>query len=354
MKAQEGVFMLTFSDFLEQIAADPTFAVTAVLTLAVILVNGWTDAPNAIATCVATGAIGINAAIGMAAICNLAGVLTMAYLNPAVTAAICNLADFGTDAHAASIALCAAQFAVVSWGIGAWRFGIPTSESHALIAGITGAAVALTGGFSCVNGAQWGKVLLGLVIAGALGAGLGAWAERFTRRLMQRTPQGFYRHAQRVAAGGTAFLHGAQDGQKFIGVFLLGRAFALGQTGETVFVPPFWLMLLAALAMGLGTAMGGRRIIRRMGYGLVQLSPRQGFASDLGASICLLLPTLTGIPVSTTHTKTAVILGIGATSSKKRVNWRSAREMIYAWLFTFPGCGLIGFLMAKVFLRLLW
>ena len=107
--------MLTFSDFLEQIAADPTFAVTAVLTLAVILVNGWTDAPNAIATCVATGAIGINAAIGMAAICNLAGVLTMAYLNPAVTAAICNLADFGTDAHAASIALCAAQFAVVSW-----------------------------------------------------------------------------------------------------------------------------------------------------------------------------------------------------------------------------------------------
>ena len=108
-------------------------------------------------------------------------------------------------------------------------------------------------------------------------------AERFTQRLMQRAPQSFYHHAQRVAAGGTAFLHGAQDGQKFIGVFLLGRAFALGQTGETVFVPPFWLMLLAALAMGLGTAMGGRRIIRRMGYGLVQLSPRQGFASDLGA-----------------------------------------------------------------------
>ncbi len=345
--------MLTFSDFLRQLAMDPMFAVTAALTLAVILVNGWTDAPNAIATCVATGAMGMNAAIGMAAVCNLAGVLAMARFCPAVTAAVCSLADFGADARTASIALCAALFAVVTWAVAAWRFGIPTSESHALIAGITGAAVALTGGLACVDGGEWAKVLLGLGIAGALGVALGAAAERLTRQLFQHAGKGFFLRAQRAAAAGTAFLHGAQDGQKFIGVLLLGRAFALGRTGETSFVPPLWLMLLAALAMGLGTALGGRRIIRKMGFELVRLSPRQGFAADLAASLCLLLPTATGVPVSTTHTKTAAILGVGAASQGSRVNWHTAREMILAWLFTFPGCGLVGFFMAKLFLRLL-
>ena len=113
------------------------------------------------------------------------------------------------------------------------------------------------------------------------------------------------------------------------------------------------LMLLSAAAMGLGTAMGGRRIIRKMGYGLVRLSPRQGFATDLAASLCLLLPTVFGVPVSTTHTKTAAILGVGAASPESHVHWHTAREMLFAWLCTFPGCGLIGFLTARLFLHLL-
>ena len=112
-------------------------------------------------------------------------------------------------------------------------------------------------------------------------------------------------------------------------------------------------MLLSAAAMGLGTAMGGRRIIRKMGYGLVRLSPRQGFATDLAASLCLLLPTVFGVPVSTTHTKTAAILGVGAASPESHVHWHTAREMLFAWLCTFPGCGLIGFLTARLFLHLL-
>ena len=198
--------MLTFSEFLRQMAADPTFAVTAVLTLAVILVNGWTDAPNAIATCIGTSAMGMNAAIGMAAVCNLIGALGMAWLCPAVTDAICGMVDFGADARAASIALCAALFAIVTWAVAAWRFGIPTSESHALIAGITGAAAALTGSFACVNGREWGKVLLGLLLAAVLGMALGAAAELLTRGLFRRASQGFFRHAQRAAAAGTACL----------------------------------------------------------------------------------------------------------------------------------------------------
>ena len=190
--------MLTFSDFLNQMAANPVFAVTAALTLAVIFVNGWTDAPNAIATCVATGAMEMNAAIGMAAVCNLAGVLVMARLCPAVTASICNMAEFGTDARAAAIALCAALFSIVTWAVGAWRFGIPTSESHALIAGITGAAVALMGDFSGVDGAQWQKVVWGLFISGVMGFALGAAAQWLTKRLLHQAPQGFFRQAQRA------------------------------------------------------------------------------------------------------------------------------------------------------------
>ena len=255
--------MLTFSDFLNQMATNPMFAVTAALTLAVIFVNGWTDAPNAIATCVATGAMEMNAAIGMAAVCNLAGVLVMARLCPAVTASICNMAEFGTDARAAAIALCAALFSIVTWAVGAWRFGIPTSESHALIAGITGAAVALMGDFSGVDGAQWQKVVWGLFISGVMGFALGAAAQWLTKLLLHQAPQGFFRQAQRAAAAGAAFLHGAQDGQKFMGVFLLGIFLVNGQTA-TEFSVPMWLMVLCSVVMALGTSIGGYRIARKI------------------------------------------------------------------------------------------
>ena len=341
--------MLTFSDFLNQMATNPVFAVTAALTLAVIFVNGWTDAPNAIATCIATGAMEMNAAIGMAAVCNLAGVLAMARLCPAVTASICNMAEFGTDARAAAIALCAALFSIVTWAVGAWRFGIPTSESHALIAGITGAAVALMGDFSGVDGAQWQKVVWGLFISGVLGFALGAAAQWLTKLLLHHAPQGFFRQAQRAAAAGAAFLHGAQDGQKFMGVFLLGIFLVNGQTA-TEFSVPMWLMVLCSVVMALGTSIGGYRIIKSVGMDMVKLQPYQGFAADAGATLCLLLSSLTGIPVSTTHTKTTAIMGVGASRRLSAVNWKIVGEMALAWVLTFPGCGLLGFVMAKLFM----
>ena len=145
---------VSLSDFLSHLFSSPTLAVTVLLTLGVILVNGWTDAPNAIATCVSTRSMTPGAAILMAAVFNFLGVLIMTMLNATVAQTIYHMVDFGGDTHDALVALCAALFAIVTWATAAWRFGIPTSESHALIAGLSGAAIALHGGLGGINGAE--------------------------------------------------------------------------------------------------------------------------------------------------------------------------------------------------------
>ena len=150
---------ISLPEFLQQMVSNPAFAITVLLTLGVILVNGWTDAPNAIATCVSTRSISARGAILMAAVFNFLGVLVMTLVNATVAETIYKMVDFGGDTHQALIALCAALFAIVTWATAAWKFGIPTSESHALIAGISGAAIALHNGLSGINGAEWIKVI---------------------------------------------------------------------------------------------------------------------------------------------------------------------------------------------------
>ena len=163
----------SLSGFLAMMGQYPALILTTILTLAVILVNGWTDAPNAIATCVSTRAMRPRPAIIMAAIFNFLGVLIMTLINKKVAETIYNMVDFGGDAHEALVALCAAMFAIVTWATAAWKFGIPTSESHALIAGLSGAAIALHNGFSGINGAEWLKVIYGLALSTLLGFVLG-------------------------------------------------------------------------------------------------------------------------------------------------------------------------------------
>lgn len=164
---------LSYAHFLEQMSANPLLTLAVVLTLGVILVNGWTDAPNAIATCVVTRCMSARAAILMAAVFNFLGVYIMTMLSPRVAQTITKMVDFGDDPAQATIALSAAMFAIVTWATAAFVFGIPTSESHALIAGLTGSAIALHGSLDGVNGAEWVKVLYGIVISVTLGFGLG-------------------------------------------------------------------------------------------------------------------------------------------------------------------------------------
>ena len=342
-------------DFWYQMTANPLLFVAVTLTLGVILVNGWTDAPNAIATCVVTRCMPPKAAILMAAVFNFLGVFVMTRINNEVAVTITSMVNFGD--HAGStviIVLCAAMLAIVIWATLAWVFGIPTSESHALIAGLTGGAMALEG-VGAVVWSQWVKVLYGIVISVTLGFGL-AWlvcklVTLVFRKANRPKTEPFFRFAQIIGSAGMAFMHGAQDGQKFMGIILL-CVFTLQSPGAagTSFEIPTWLMILCSIVMGAGTAMGGKKIIKSVGMDMVKLEKYQGFSADLASSLSLVFCSVFGLPVSTTHAKTTAIMGVGAVKRVSAINFGVVKEMVLTWILTFPGCGLLAFLVTKLFL----
>lgn len=278
----------------------------------------------------------------------------MTQINASVAETISNMVDFGGDAHASMIALAAALFSIVVYSVGASIFGIPTSESHSLIAGLTGAAIAIQGSFKGINWNEWIKVLYGMVLSLVLGFALG-WiickcVILICQSMDRRKTNRFFSGAQIAGAAAMSFMHGAQDGQKFIGVLLLGMAFVNGQSSATSMVIPVWLMMLCSITMGVGTSVGGEKIIKSVGMDMVKLEPFQGFSSDLAGAISILISTLYGIPISTTHAKTSSIMGVGAVKRLSSINLNVVKDMVLTWIFTFPGCGLIAYLMAKLFL----
>ena len=347
---------LSFSAFLQGMASNPVLLITVALTLGVIFVNGWTDAPNAIATCVTTRCMNVRSAIIMSAIFNFLGVFVMTQINSSVASTISNMVDFGGNSSEALIALCAALFSIVVYSVGASYFGIPTSESHSLIAGLSGAAIAIQSGIGGINMEEWKKVLYGLVLSLALGW-ISGWVvcrlvTLICREMDRRKTNRFFKGAQIFGAAAMSFMHGAQDGQKFIGVLFLGVAFSGGQSSVEGAVIPVWLMLLCSVVMALGTSVGGEKIIKSVGMDMVKLEKYQGFSADLSAALCLLYSSLSGIPVSTTHTKTSAIMGVGAAKRLSSVNFGVVKDMVLTWIFTFPGCGLISFIMAKLFIAI--
>lgn len=347
---------VSFTSFIQQMFSSPVLFISVALTLGVIFVNGWTDAPNAIATCITTRCLSARSAIIMSAIFNFLGVLIMTKINASVATTISNMVDFGSDTQTALIALCAALFSIVVYSLGASYFGIPTSESHSLIAGLTGAAMATANGWKSVNGSEWVKVLYGLVLSLVLGFVMG-WivcklVTLICARMDRRKTDKFFTYAQIAGAASMSFMHGAQDGQKFIGVLFLCLAFSNGSTSVSGIMIPVWLMILCSAVMGIGTSIGGEKIIKSVGMDMVKLEKFQGFSADVAASLCLLLSSTFGIPVSTTHTKTTAIMGVGAVRRLSAINFSVVKDMVLTWIFTFPGCGFISFLMAKLFLAI--
>ncbi len=347
---------MALAQFISSLQGNLPLCITVILILSVVFVNGWTDAPNAIATCVATKSMGVGRAIAMAAVCNFFGVLVMTAVTPTVAQTVFMLVNFNGTARFALIALCAAMVAIVLWAVAAWAFGIPTSESHALIAGLTGAAIALEGGFSCVNISQWKKVIYGLIISSLIGAAGGFFAvktvEKAFVKMDYKKSDEMFRHFQIFTAGIMAALHGAQDGQKFIGVFMLGVSL-VGGSYKNSFDIPLWLMLLCSVTMALGTCVGGRKIIKSVGMDMVKLEKYRGFSADIAAAAALVVSCVFGLPVSTTHTKTFAVIGAGAAKNLKNVNWKVAVEMCLAWVLTFPGCAVAGWITALIFLRVM-
>ncbi len=349
--------MNSILEFWNQMTANPLLFIAVVLTLGVILVNGWTDAPNAIATCVVTRCMSARAAILMAAVFNFLGVFVMTKISNEVAETVTKMVNFGdAGGETVIIVLCAAMLAIVIWATLAWVFGIPTSESHALIAGLTGGAMALHG-FDAIVWSQWLKVIYGIGISVALGFGL-AWVickavTMIFYKANRPKTEPFFKGAQIVGAASMAFMHGAQDGQKFMAIILL-CVNTLGTVsttnGDGKFVIPTWLMILCSVVMGAGTAMGGKKIIKSVGMDMVKLEKYQGFAADIASSISLVFCSVFGLPVSTTHVKTTSIMGVGAVKRVSAINFGVVKEMVLTWILTFPGCGLLAYIVTRIFL----
>ena len=313
------------------------------LVLAAEFVNGWTDAPNSIATVVSTRVLSPFQALAMASLLNVLGAMS----GTAVAATIGKGIVRPEAINVATVG--AAMVAIVLWSTLAWAWGLPTSESHALIAGLSGAGLA-TAGPAVLLWEGWSKVLIGLVFSTFLGflGGLGitvaiSWT---FRNWKPGTVRKLFGRLQMLSAAFMAFSHGSNDGQKFIGAFTL--TLVLGGF-LPAFEVPTWVILLCAATMGVGTAVGGWRIVKTMGLRLTKLEPVHGFAAETAAASAIELATRLGTPLSTTHTINTSIMGVGATRRLSAVRWGVGSEIVTAWILTFPVCGLIAWAVAKLF-----
>ena len=293
------------------------------------------------------------AALGLAAVFNFVGLMGMTYVSTAVAHTMFNMVDFTGDPHLALMALMAAMVASIGWGVFCWLHGIPASKSHSLIAGITGAAIALNVlGAVVIN--EWAKVLYGMLFSLFAGFALGWLAVRLIERLFATCDRYKSNKActaiMDVCAVVLSGLHGAQDGQKFMSIALLGFMLSFGIEDTSGAGFPLWLMILCSAAISLGTLIGGKRIIKSVAMDMVKLEKYQGVAASASTAITLLIATLTGMPVSTSHCSTSAIMGVGASRNPREVKWNIAGNMVKAWILTFPCCGFIGWVLANVFM----
>jgi len=315
--------------------------VVLLLILGAEFVNGWTDAPNAIATVVSTRSLGPYQAVVMAAVLNLIGVLS--------GTAVANTIGKGIiDAQVVDLATVGgAMVGIIIWSSLAATWGIPTSESHALVAGLAGAGYA-TAGFDALVLEGWVKVGQGLVLSTLLGFSAGFvimvlvyWAARHAVPSRARPK---FRVLQVLSSAFMAFSHGSNDGQKFMGAFTL--ALVLG--GQlSAFAIPKWVVFLCAATMALGTITGGWRIMRTLGGRITRLETHQGFSAEMAAATTIELASRLGIPLSTTHTISTAIMGVGATRRLSAVRWGVTRELVTAWVLTFPICAAISWAVVK-------
>ena len=345
---------ITFLDFFSKLSNGP-FLIIIILISLTIFMNGSSDAPNSIATCVSTRSLRPKKALILCGFCNLLGIFVMSFITTKVAETVSNIAYFGDGSSSGIIALCAGLLAVVIWAFITWKFAIPSSQSHALIAGITGASIALNRSFSAVNIEQWKKILFGLVFINLLAFILGLLItkiiEMVCKNLDRRRTNNFFKYTQIISAASMSFVDGAQEGQKFIGVILLAESLTLGTSNTNVSIP-IWLMIYVSMFLALGTFVGGYRIIKTVGTKVSKLERYQGTASDLASATGLLVSTILGIPVSSTHSKNCAIVGVGASKRISNVNWGVVKNMFKAWILTFPGCGLLGFSAASIFLKI--
>jgi PiT family inorganic phosphate transporter len=317
---------------LQLLEAPPLVLVLIVVAVAFDFINGFHDAANAIATVVSTRVLTPRVAVYWAATFNFLAVFVFGTaVAHTIGQGIIHLAVMD------SWVILAALLGAIIWNLITWRSGLPSSSSHALVGGLVGAGFAKAG----LGALVWSgitKTLLFIVVAPLLGLFLGfgcmlalAWS---FRRATPRSIDRLFRRGQLLSAALYSLGHGGNDAQKTAGIIF--GILAAAQMIEPNAPLPFWVLLLCHLAMGLGTALGGWRIVKTMGMRITKLKPVGGFAAETAGAITLALNSIAGIPVSTTHVITGAIVGVGATTKLSSVRWGVARRIIWAWVLTIP------------------
>ena len=309
-----------------------------VLAVAFDFMNGFHDAANSIATVVSTGVLKPQQAIAFAAFFNVLAIFIF-QLKVAATVGKGIVVPGVVDHHVVFGALIGAIF----WNVVTWWYGIPSSSSHALIGGIVGAVIVKAGAGALIAAGVW-KTVLFIFVSPALGFILGsllmvAVAQLFRRSSPQKVDN-WFRRLQLVSAGLYSLGHGGNDAQKTIGIIWM-LLIATGHVAAGEKSPPAWVIYVCYIAIGLGTMFGGWRIIKTMGQKITKLKPVGGFCAETGGAITLFLATALGIPVSTTHTITGAIVGVGSVRRASAVRWGVAGNIVWAWIFTIPASAFV-------------
>ncbi len=313
---------------------ETTFLIVLVVAIALLFdfTNGWNDAANAIATVVSTRVLSPFHAIILGAVLNFAG----AYISTRVAKTIGG--DITDPTTITQVAILASMLTAAGWTGLMTRFGLPISASHSLIGGLIGATVSASG-FSALKMKGITKILLALILSPLFGLLVGFLSMFILLWVFHRSSPArinrYFGKLQLISAGFMALSHGTNDAQKAMGVITM--ALVSGGFLKTLEVP-LWVMSACALAIALGTAVGGWRVIRTLGMNLLKLQPVHGFAAETSASIVLLTSASLGLPVSTTHIITSSIMGVGSTRRLSAVRWGIVRSIIIAWIFTLPAC----------------
>ncbi len=311
--------------------------ITTLVALGFDFLNGFHDAANSIATVVSTRVLKPHWAVLWAAFFNFIAFLFFG-LHVANT--------IGTGLIDPSIVnvnmILAALIGAIFWNLFTWYYGLPSSSSHALIGGLMGAALAKAG-FSSLKMAGISKVLVAIILSPLMGFILGLWLmflmARFFYNFTPSRVDGVFRKLQLVSSAFISLGHGGNDAQKTMGIIAI-VLFAGGLLGDTFYVP-FWVIVTCNFVIALGTFLGGWRIVKTMGMKITKLKPVGGFCAETASAITLFLATMLGIPVSTTHTITGAIVGVGSLHSVAAVRWGVARNIVWAWILTIPASGLV-------------
>ncbi len=309
-----------------------------VLALAFDFMNGFHDAANSIATVVSTGVLKPGQAVLFAAFFNVIAIFIF-HLSVAATVGKGIVQPGVVDTHVVFGALIGA----ISWNLITWYYGIPSSSSHALIGGIVGAVIGKAGTDALLSAGIL-KTVVFIFVSPMLGFLLGSLMMLLVAWLFRRTTpsrvDGWFRRLQLVSAGAYSLGHGGNDAQKTIGIIWM-LLVATGYMTSTDKAPPSWVVVSCYLAIGLGTMFGGWRIVKTMGQKITKLKPVGGFCAETGGAITLFLATSLGIPVSTTHTITGAIVGVGSARRASAVRWGVAGNIIWAWIFTIPASAFV-------------